>query len=296
MSAYDKVMQVKELLANNGSTMSFQFKGGLNFSSLAKLINESALKVKNLTGRKALVNIENTNSSSSGSINQRTDKIPCLAIDHLITLNSEKSITSMVKLTNYVLYDDLGVKSDTIADVKQCLFELGETDLAQVKHFADEIDSIQIELSELADKIKSIEASYKSYYENFLSLCDKKDELFELFLDYYEEYFLNTGDQNESCRMLLSKSNAKSSSKSKVNKATSSSTKDKSTKPKSNTDQDKHDDDENEMDEMEFRPKNAKSNIVRRKSSIYIYSVPTENRFSILSKTDSGTLIKHHYQ
>lgn len=72
--------------------------------------------------------------------------------------------------------------------------------------------------------------------------------MFSLFLDYYEEYFLNPEEEEEVC-------------KNNKNKTVQNKSK-QANKKESN-----------------------QNEIVQNKPSFYVYSVPTENRFSILDKS-----------
>lgn len=174
-SAYDRMKQVKELLANS----SLHLSPLLNLNNITRLLNESKSKVSNLLA----------NSKSSA------------------TISGTKEFTSLTKLTNFVLYDDPDANQTAT-----CLFDLSELDQNQVKFFANEIDAIEKELSEMNSHIRSIKNAYKTYHENLLSLCDRKDELFELFLDYYEEYFLNENQKTNkpsTCAMKNTRLNSK---------------------------------------------------------------------------------------
>jgi predicted HTH domain antitoxin len=274
MSAYDRMRQVKELLSNT-SSLSLQLTNRINFNQISQLINQSKTKVT------SLLNNHQHNQYATSSFEKRSNTKADLVL--VLDLNAEKKLNSMTNLTNFVLYDDIDSSSPyQNAERSVCLFDLSELDQDQVKYFASEIDEIETELTDLTSHIKSIKTAYKTYYESFLNLCDRKDELFELFLDYYEEYFLNT-EEKLSMSKLAKKAKLNSKSLQKELKTRKS-----CLKESSNSDED----DDCHMD-ME-KSRNYKSKILRRKSSIYIYSVPTENRFSILSKSDTGTLIKHY--
>ena len=134
-------------------------KSSISLKSISRLINDSKSKVNQILSNK-----------------------PPAAAD----------FSSMKNLTNYVLYDDIEPSKSS-----DCLFDLSDLDQNQVKYFAGEIDAIETELVDMTAQIKSLQNSYKTYYEDFLSLCDRKDELFELFLDYYEEYILNNNDEDK---------------------------------------------------------------------------------------------------
>lgn len=172
MSTYDRMKQVKDLLANPSG---LHLKSNISLNSIARLLNDSKSKVNQL--------LISQNQSSSKAI---------VAVDKSLDL------TSMKNLANYVLYDDV----EPIA-AASCLFDLSDLDQNQVKYFAGEIDAIESELIDMSAQIKSLQSAYKTYYEDFLSLCDRKDELFELFLDYYEEYILNVNNTDESNKLAV---------------------------------------------------------------------------------------------
>lgn len=171
MSTYDRMKQVKDLLANPSG---LHLKSNISLNSIARLLNDSKSKVNQLL------------------INQNQSSIKAAAVDKSLDL------TSMKNLANYVLYDDV----EPIA-AASCLFDLSDLDQNQVKYFAGEIDAIESELIDMSAQIKSLQSAYKTYYEDFLSLCDRKDELFELFLDYYEEYILNVNNTDESNKLAI---------------------------------------------------------------------------------------------
>ena len=224
----------------------------------------------------------------------------------------EQCLDSMSKLAQFVLYD-------SSTDLK-CLFDLSECDKKDIDYYAKEIDSIQSELSDINDRIAQIRNSYKSYNEDFLRLCDDKDVLFELFLDYYEEYFLepinpskdlptpdsmtrnnrnrkkstsnnNNSNSGKTARRKRSRSVSVSRRATSVSKSSQPVVKMRTTVVDEN-----NSGDEDTLSALDESKSHGNKRLqLRRRSSIYIYSVPTENRFSILSRTEDGnTLLKHY--
>jgi hypothetical protein len=150
---------------------------------------------------------------------------------------------SMINLTNFVLYDEREKDKEN-----SCLFDLNETEVREIAYFAQEIDEIGHELNDLSEKFSAYKHNYANYCRNFLELCDRKDVLFNQYVDYYKEYILNKDEQ--SVRKKLNE---------KLNSL-------------SNSSKDRTESTSNRPDALSIKPQ------------IYMYSVPTENRFSILSK------------
>ena len=258
-----------------------------------KLINESRNKVANiLNKRKFLLTAFAT--FKAPLVPSREKKI---TPDIVLTDNSNQSLhdhfRSMVNLTNYLFYDILSPKVST--SQMSSIFILDTNEKANIEYFAKEIDDIQEELLGISETVRSLQENYKIYCENLLAFIDQKDALFDSFLDYYEEYFVSDQLKNE--ENVVNASNKASSIRKPIVGRRKS---DKSEPKKVTYEHNEEDEKDEKKDEEEEEgivvhetPKKKRSNLVRRKSSVYMYGVPTENRFSILSKTDTGTLIRH---
>lgn len=72
----------------------------------------------------------------------------------------------------------------------RCDYNLSKSDLKEIDWFAKELDTIQADLDQLQDHIKSYKKSYVVYCENLMRFIDQKELLMTLFLNYYDEYFL----------------------------------------------------------------------------------------------------------
>lgn len=95
---------------------------------------------------------------------------------------------SMLKVTQYILYDD---------DTATQLFHLSPKDMKQIDYFVAELDFIQDDLIEINEQIKQYKNSYRNYCKSLLKLCDDKDQLVEMFLDYYQEYIEVSNDSDD---------------------------------------------------------------------------------------------------
>jgi hypothetical protein len=310
MSAYDKVINVKSLLSNTTTS---------SFSTFSKLIQDSRNKVASILSKHSgglLSNyLDNHDNLNANKINNNYNN----------EIQDDDIFKSMTKLTNFVLYDNKDYNSS--CNSNNCnIFNLNDKEKSELEYFSREIDSIQDELIDLNENIKSYNESYKRYCENFLKLCDQKDELFEMFLDYYEEYFINDENSllNES---LLTPQPAKQHQNERPSRNTNVTNKkrksSKSNKPNhhlqlqpidlndvnlnttsittttttnttniaSNNNNNNSNNNNNHYQSVNVNNVNSRSNkkrsaskIARRNSILYMYSVPTENRFSILSK------------
>lgn len=89
---------------------------------------------------------------------------------------------SMQDLTNYV---ERREKNDLVFS------HLSERDLKQIEYFAHELDVIYSDLLDLSNRLDAYKHDYNLYCSNLLKLCDEKDKLSELFIDYYDEYIVN---------------------------------------------------------------------------------------------------------
>lgn len=171
--------QVKDLFASPSMRSNCDYA---TLNNIAKLLSESKTKVNNI-----LMANSNHQTSSSSMVASRKSTAPSI-----VSLSDCDSLASMSKLTNYVLFDD---------ETDECLFDLSDLEQSQAKYFAGEIDAIEKELTEVNAQIGTIKNAYRAYYEGFLNLCDRKDELFDMFLDYYEEYFLNAEQTSQTAEM-----------------------------------------------------------------------------------------------
>ena len=242
-----------------------------------KLINESRNKVANILNKRKML-LTALNSFKAPIEKSKLKKVTPQII---LTDNSNQSLhdhfKSMVNLTNYLLYDILSPKVST--SQLSSIFILESNDKDNIEYFAKEIDDIQEDLLDISETVRKLQDNYRVYCENLLAFIDQKDALFDSFLDYYEEYFVN--DQ------LKHAESGVSTKATIVRKPAIYKKKTEKIEQKRVTYENKEDDQE------EIHDKKRRSNLVRRKSSVYMYGVPTENRFSILSKTETGTLIRH---
>jgi hypothetical protein len=101
----------------------------------------------------------------------------------------DKEFDSMLQLTNFILFNN-----ETDGDLT---FDLSARDLNQINYFVNELDAIYDDLVELNQAIRAYRNNYRLYCENLLRICDEKDLLVEMFLNYYDEYIL-IEDHNDS--------------------------------------------------------------------------------------------------
>ena len=99
----------------------------------------------------------------------------------------QQQFDSMIQLTNFILYDN-----ETDGDLT---FDLSARDLNQISYFVNELDAIYDDLVLISQEIRAYRNSYRLYCENLLKVCDEKDLLVEMFLDYYEKYILSDEDE-----------------------------------------------------------------------------------------------------
>jgi hypothetical protein len=248
-----------------------------------KLINESRNKVANILNKRNRLLFTALTAFKTPLEKTKEKKV---TPDIILTDTSNKSLhdhfKSMVNLTNYLFYDIL--LSPKVCPKTQMtpIFSFESIEKNEIDYFAKEIDSIQEDLMDISDTVKQLQDNYRVYCENLLAFIDQKDALFDLFLDYYEEYFVSDQIKHET------NNNGPPSKASVMRKPVIGRKKSDKTEPKRVTYENNE-----EMDEQESDVKKKRSNLVRRKSSVYMYGVKTENRFSILSKTETGTLIRH---
>ena len=256
MSAFDRMKQVRTLL-------DYSNRRANDTIDYTKLINDSRDKVVSILNKRSI------RSAEQASIVVKQVK-PMIILSEDSNKSLHEHFKSMVNLTNYLMYD---VLTPQLTTQLTPIFSMDRTELASMEYFATEIDSIQNDLLDISYTIKKMQDSYRIYCENLLRLCDQKDVLFDLFLDYYEEYFVR--DQ-----LKLKSSSSRKQAAGAMKKA------EKTAEKRNNNATDNDDDNEDDT-------KKRRSHLLRRKSSVYTYGVPTENRFAILSKTESGTLIRH---
>ena len=247
-----------------------------------KLINESRNKVANILNKRNRLLLTAFAAFNKTPLEKTKEKK--VTPDIILTDTSNKSLhdhfKSMVNLTNYLFYDIL--LSPKLCPKTQMtpIFVFESNEKNEIDYFAKEIDSIQEDLMDICDTVKHLQDNYRVYCENLLAFIDQKDALFDLFLDYYEEYFVSDQVKHET--------NNNAPKASTIRKPVIGRKKSDKTEPKRVTYEINE-----EVDVQESEVKKRRSNLVRRKSSVYTYGVPTENRFSILSKTETGTLIRH---
>ena len=278
----------------------------INLSKYRKLINESKQRCRDLIDRSSLLSTSNKKETNAIMMIGNREELECLS--------------TMKKLADYVLYD-----FGSLSDYKQylttsgnksidrkCQFDLDDKERGEINYLATELDSIECELVDISRTIERIRSSYKSYNEKFLRLCDQKDVLFEAFLDYYAEYFLvDEFSNSDSAKKPVVTSSGRTRKKS-TNMPNRTSTRSRTrggsrsvsafggaktvqeaaSKRQNSTARVLRRSlrDENVNEEEEEGDKRKPN----RRASIYVYSVPTENRFSILSKSERGTLLKHY--
>jgi hypothetical protein len=232
-----------------------------------KVIEEETVKSRtSSSGCRSNVSISSrSSSSSSNSINSQADA---------------DSLNSMLKLTEYLLYDFKSLEKEkkleetdepnssrsrssrrrvvatTVTAPHDCLFDINEREQRETVRLADEIDSIQEELSEINDSIKRMQNAYKSYYENFLKWIDEKDKLLEQFIDYYEEYIQIKEKESDVKRNVNGNRGGKlTAHRKKQNSSLKTPTQIS---------------DDNEQQQLYCD---------RKPSIVYLYNVPTENRY-----------------
>jgi len=111
--------------------------------------------------------------------------------DEIIMFNS------MLELTDFILYDN---------NQDECIFShINETEINEIKLICNELDLLYDDLNEINAKLIKYKQSYRIYCDNLLKLCDDKDKLVEMFLDYYNEYI----ESNTNIKTTKSKNNKK---------------------------------------------------------------------------------------
>lgn len=135
-----------------------------------------------------------TSSSSSSTQNYlQYNSMP--SRETLIYSDKEICFDSMLQLTNFILYNDYPNETDCITKRKylqtsRCDYNLTKTDLKEIDFFAKELDMIETELADIHADIKTYKKSYLIYCENLMRFIDQKEIMMNLFLNYYDEYFL----------------------------------------------------------------------------------------------------------
>ena len=174
MTTYDKM---RALLANSATNMPTTIASNMNLENISKIIAESKTKVINLLNRqksyfKPVILFDSLSSTLSYSSENRFHNSRLARVK----LESDDAIfSSMLGLTDFLLYEN-----------EKNIFNLDEVEISNIEYFATEIDFIQKDLLDISGQINKMKSTYKNYCENLLNLCDRKDELCELFLDYYD--------------------------------------------------------------------------------------------------------------
>jgi len=68
-------------------------------------------------------------------------------------------------------------------------------DLQDQAYFARELDACLLEMREIERDIFNLKQRQCYFYERYLDFIDKKDELIDNFIEYYDEYLLNNPNQ-----------------------------------------------------------------------------------------------------
>jgi len=68
-------------------------------------------------------------------------------------------------------------------------------DLEKQDYFARELDACLLEMREIERDIYNLKQRQCYFYERYLDFIDKKDQLIEKFIEYYDEYLLNQQNQ-----------------------------------------------------------------------------------------------------
>jgi hypothetical protein len=118
-------------------------------------------------------------------------------------LDKEIYFDSMLQLTNFILYNDYPNETECTSKRKylqtsRCEYQLTKTDLKEIDYFAKELDTIETDLADIRADIVSYKKSYLVYCETLMRFIDQKEVLMSLFLNYYDEYFLQKKDRRES--------------------------------------------------------------------------------------------------
>lgn len=278
MTNYEKIRMIRGLAKSTTGGV-----GGANFESISRIIADSKAKVVNLLNRnnniiKPVVvfdSISNSiyySTSDNTALVKKTKPTETNKPDKTTNLPGDY-FSSMLNLTNYMLYEN-----------GKLIFDLDTTDKSTVEYLASEVDAIQQELFDISETLVRMRTSYKNYYENLLNLCDRKDELYELFLDYYEEYYMNDESrQQKKLRLSQTKSRKMSQIDKKKNGSTSDTTKSSRVSDTEEKEYDSTGESESLLGDMMPVDRRDVMRKIKRKSSMYLYSIPTENRFSILT-------------
>lgn len=68
-------------------------------------------------------------------------------------------------------------------------------DLRNQDHLARELDACLLEMREIERDMFDLKQRQCYFYERYLDFIDKKDQLVDQFIDYYDEYLLGSGNQ-----------------------------------------------------------------------------------------------------
>jgi hypothetical protein len=64
-------------------------------------------------------------------------------------------------------------------------------DLEKQEYFARELDACLLEMRDIERDLYKLKQRQCYFYERYLDFMEKKDQLIEEFIEYYDEYFLN---------------------------------------------------------------------------------------------------------
>jgi hypothetical protein len=278
LSASIDVSDIKHINRKNSAESIYIFKSNsINSKLIYKIMNERNEQDKS-ENKKYRCNddyveeeAEKSSVSSDGSRRNASASSSSSLSEQAMDADS---LDSMLKLAEYLLHDKnqeektISSSSRSRRAVHECLFDIKESDQRETVRLADEIDSIQEELNEIDESIKRMKQAYKSYYENFLKWVDEKDKLLKKFIDFYEEYILAKEDDVTRAK---SRNNGNSKVAARIKKHSSSL---KKLPPRYYS---------NNVASSEF---GEQLNTNRKPSIVYLYNVPTENRYLPLLLTN----------
>lgn len=210
---------------------------------------------------------------------------------------SDKEICfdSMLQLTNFILYNDYPNETDCISKRKylqtsRCTYNLTKTDLKEIDSFAKELDTIQTDLAEIHDNLRSYKKSYLIYCESLMRFIDQKEVLMSLFLNYYDEYFLRKKETTSMSTVKKYRHGSDSCYSAYQNAYKSSNKKPKKQKQVNNMQpmMVKRTDVGYMSDDSCFATFSVATRVQKKlgaaNSTVYVSSIPTENRFALLAR------------
>ncbi|CAF1086586.1 unnamed protein product [Rotaria sp. Silwood1] len=71
-------------------------------------------------------------------------------------------------------------------------------DLQNEDYFARELDACLLEMRDIERDLLNLKQRQCYFYEQYLDFIDKKNELIDQFIEYYDEYILDNSDQSSS--------------------------------------------------------------------------------------------------